>query len=274
MPRCWQSTTVIVIVGVRRCGVHGCCGAGCGGDVPRRTCGPGLLDRLLRLGPLARLLRVRAIASGVRLGRLARDCASWRLGGRFRCSGRCGGAIRYNQRMGEWIERLVRKFAAFKADAEQLVVVLDEVSAPMQSRATFLAQPDRSPLHPCAQPRSSLRCPPAVAKQCLSAAAGGDALHSMHAGRARAPIVQSVPALQPGHVRPPRLLPPVASEPLPSPSLWPAVRECPRDARLCGRSHMHGRLGPHDNAGGGGGGGKAQGRQSNPSGGGPKWEWA
>jgi hypothetical protein len=75
--------------------------------------------------------------------------------------------------MGEWIERLVRKFAAFKADAEQLVVVLDEVSAPMQSRATFLAQPDRSPLHPCAQPRSSLRCPPAVAKQCLSAAAGG-----------------------------------------------------------------------------------------------------
>jgi hypothetical protein len=75
--------------------------------------------------------------------------------------------------MGEWIERLVRKFAAFKADAEQLVVVLDEVSAPMQSRATFLAQPDRSPLHLCAQPRSSLRCPPAVAKQCLSAAAGG-----------------------------------------------------------------------------------------------------
>jgi insulysin len=33
----------------------------------------------------------------------------------------------YNQRMGEWIERLVRKFAAFKADADQLVVVLDEV---------------------------------------------------------------------------------------------------------------------------------------------------
>jgi hypothetical protein len=59
--------------------------------------------------------------------------------------------------MGEWIERLVRKFAAFKADAEQLVVVLDEVSAPMQSRATFLAHPiaalsicAHSPGAPCA----------------------------------------------------------------------------------------------------------------------------
>ena len=64
----------------------------------------------------------------------------------------------YNQRMGEWIERLVRKFAAFKADAEQLVVVLDEVSAPMQSHSHIprTARPHPSP---------PLRGPPAAAKQ-------------------------------------------------------------------------------------------------------------
>ena len=86
--------------------------------------------------------------------------------------------------MGEWIERLVRKFAAFKADAEQLVVVLDEVSAPMQSRATFLAQPDRSAALSI-RARSPLRrlpalshSPPLPRLQCLperggSVAAGG-----------------------------------------------------------------------------------------------------
>jgi hypothetical protein len=60
--------------------------------------------------------------------------------------------------MGEWIERLVRKFAAFKADAEQLVVVLDEVSAPMQSHSHIprTARPHPSP---------PLRGPPAAAKQ-------------------------------------------------------------------------------------------------------------